>query len=302
MTNKINGYSKVWNLGHVEVKDLFLSDVLVEEKIDGSAFYFAKIDGALFCRSHHQPIDMNNINKMFIKAVDTAKELCNVIREGWIYRGEYLQKNKHNTLCYNRTPIKNIIIYDIDAGGGQNYLSYEEKKAECDRIGLECVPMLFYGKIKSTDDLKKLIEKDSILGGQKVEGVVAKSYSSFGRDGKCLMAKLVNEKFKEIHRSSWAEKNPSQGNVIQKLGESLKTEARWIKAVQNLKETGEYKGDVADIGNLFKRVNKDIIEECSVQIKDVLFKAFWPKISKIVTSGLPQWYKDELLKEMKYEV
>jgi len=299
----VSDYGKVWNLGHKAILELFMDEVVVEEKIDGSQFSMAVKDGILSCRSHKQQIDFDYPNKMFGLAIKTALDLHNdsLLKEGYTYRCEYLAKPKHNTLAYNRIPKKNLILFDIDRGL-QNYLSYDEKVAEANLLGLEVVPLLFKGKIVSQDMFKKLLETDSILCGQKVEGIVIKNYARFGIDGKCLMGKFVSEKFKEIHRGSWAARNPTQGNVIQKLGESLKTEARWIKAVQNLKETGEYKGDVADIGNLFKRVNKDIIEECSGQIKDVLFKAFWPKISKIVTSGLPQWYKDELLKEMKYEV
>ena len=53
--------------------------------------------------------------KMFDKGAFTALRLFNegLLAPGVTYYGEYLQKPKHNTLCYDRVPKDNIIIFDV---------------------------------------------------------------------------------------------------------------------------------------------------------------------------------------------
>ena len=62
---------------------------------------------------------------MFKTGVEQIKSIQHLLTPNWIYRGEYLSKPKHNTLCYDRVPEKNIIIYDIVIKD-QCYLNYKE--------------------------------------------------------------------------------------------------------------------------------------------------------------------------------
>ena len=101
----ISGYPKVFNLGHKAIENLFADPVLVEEKVDGSQFSFMLDEtGALHCRSHHNDLDMDAPDKMFRGAAKIVRELSPELHPGWIYRGEYLMKPKHNTLAYDRCP------------------------------------------------------------------------------------------------------------------------------------------------------------------------------------------------------
>ena len=43
----IHSYSKVYQIGHKVIRDIFNDEVLIEEKIDGSQFSFGVIDGVL---------------------------------------------------------------------------------------------------------------------------------------------------------------------------------------------------------------------------------------------------------------
>ncbi|KKK50998.1 hypothetical protein LCGC14_3119400, partial [marine sediment metagenome] len=137
----------------------------------------------------------------------------------------------------------------------------------------------------------------SILGGSKVEGIVIKNYTRFGKDGKALMGKFVSEEFKETNKRDFNARNPSATDIKQRIIESLKTEARWNKAVQHLKEKGILEGSVKDIGNLIKEARQDIIEECEDFIKQKLYE--WAKgdIMRGATGGLPEWYKEQLAKK-----
>jgi protein required for attachment to host cells len=175
-------------------------------------------------------------------------------------------------------------------------MSYEDKQAEAERIGLEVVPILFEGKVDSPEHLLSFLKRTSILGGQKIEGVVVKNYHRFGQDKKVLMGKYVSEAFKEVHSASWKESNPSVKDVIQTLIMSLKTPARWNKAIQHLRENGTLTDSPRDIGELIKEVHHDIKKECEDEIKDKLYRYALPSIMRGVVSGLPEWYKEELMK------
>lgn len=297
----INSYPSIYALGHKYISELLLDPVLVEEKVDGSQFSFGRYKDQegheyLNCRSKGAIINMTAPEGMFIKAVEAVN--CLDLRLGWTYRAEYLAKPKHNSLSYDRIPKKHLIIFDINTGL-ETYLSYEDKKAEAERLGLDIVPILFEGMIETPELFRKLLDTESILGGQKIEGVVIKNYSRFGQDKKALFGKFVSEHFKEVHAREWKTTNPSTGDVIQNLINEYKTPARWQKAVQHLTESGAIESSPKDIELLMREVPIDIEKECVDEIKEKLFEFAWPKIKRGVIFGLPEWYKERLL-EMQF--
>jgi len=289
-----HGYPKVYALGHNAIKDLLLDDVIVEEKIDGSQFSTGVFNNELKARSKGKQIIIDNPEKMFSKAIETIIELKPLLHNGWTYRCEYLQKPHHNTLNYSRVPNKHIILFDINTGE-EKYVSYEEKKKEAERIGLEVVPLLFNGKLSETNKFIELLETESILGGVKIEGCIIKNYNRFGLDGKVLMGKYVSEKYKEVHDKEWRKANSQSKDIIQNLILSLKTEARWEKAIQHLRDGGTLTDSPKDIGELIKEVQKDMIEEYEEYIKETLYKYAKSKITRGIIAGLPEWYKEKLM-------
>src|SRR3990167_2787362 len=298
MTTSWHGYPKVFAFGHRALAELFFEEVIVEEKVDGSQFSFGRFGGELMVRSRGQVLNIDAPEKMFEVAVNAVSGLD--LRDGWTYRGEYLQKPCHNTLAYDRVPINNIILFDINIGE-EEYLDYDAKYAEAQRIGLEVVPLLYRGRVDSAEFLLSFLERTSILGGQKVEGVVAKNYRRFGLDKKALMGKFVSELFKEVHAGEWKKNNPSGKDFIGNIVLKFKTEARWHKAVQHLREAGSLTDSPKDIGALMKNVHRDIDEECGGEIKELLWKHAAPHIKMGVASGLAEWYKRELLKSQFVE-
>lgn len=121
-------------------------------------------------------------------------------------------------------------------------------------------------------------------------------YNLFGADKKVLMGKFVSEAFKEVHAAEWKSSNPTQGDILQLLGNEYKTPARWQKAILHLSEKGLLKGSPRDIGLLMKEVPADIEKECADEIKERLYRWAWPHLRRMVTAGFAPWYKDELLK------
>lgn len=308
-----HSYSSIFNLGHKAVQDLLKTSVNVEEKLDGSQFSFGLFnvqeaqgtDGTVLVeaglelriRSKGAVMLLEAPEKMFSKAAETVKELKDTLHPDWTYRGEYLAKPKHNALMYDRVPKGNIILFDIEIGEGE-FLKYEDKKAECDRIGLECVPLLYQGRIETIDRFREFLTTVSVLGGQNIEGVVVKptNYDVYGRDKKLLMGKFVSEAFKEVHKQAWGESNPSSGDILTRIGSSLGTQARWQKALQHLKEAGKIEDSVRDIGLLMKEIPEDIKKEEEENIKELLFSWAWPHLRRMAASGCPAWYKDHLLR------
>ncbi len=289
----IHSYPSIYNIGHKLILDIFEDDVLIEEKIDGSQFSMLLDADGLHMRSKGAEIFADVPEKMFSKAVETAKNLD--LHHGWIYRCEFLLKPKHNTLCYERVPKKNLILFDINVGD-EIYLSYDEKMAEAERLGLEVVPIIYYGKIDNVEALKTMLNRISILGGTNIEGIVVKNYNKFTPDKKAMFGKFVSEKFKEVHGGEWRKNNPTGKDIVNNLILQYRTPARWMKAIQHLRDAGILEQSPRDIGNLIREIQEDTKKECEEEIKDKLFNYFWKNISRGITKGVPEWYKEELLK------
>lgn len=297
--NHISSYPSIYALGHRAIVDIFASPVVIEEKIDGSQFSMSRTAGALSCRSKGKDIVIEAPEKMFAKAIETASQLD--LHDGWTYRCEYLQSPKHNTLTYARTPAKHLIVFDI-CTGPETYLRPDAKRAECDRIGLECVPCFYDGSHGVSKGIaEELLQKDSILGGCKIEGFVVKNYNLFTAEKKIAIAKYVSEAFKEKHTLEWKSANPTKTDVIQNLITELKTEARYNKAIQHLRDNGAITDTLKDIGPLMKELNCDTEKEECDYIKEKLFAHFWPQIRRGITAGVPEFYKAKLAEKSLLE-
>jgi hypothetical protein len=217
------------------------------------------------------------------------------LREGHTYRAEAMFRPKHNTLCYERAPVAGFVLFDV-ATTTEGY-ARSDVVQQAARLGVEVVPELWCGALPSGAErlalLDELLNTASILGGP-IEGVVIKARTLFGLDGKPLLAKYVSEQFKERHGQDWKKRNPGHNDVIQKLIDEHRTEARWAKARQRLAETDSLEGSPRDIGALCKATVLDLGEEAQEEIKEALWQWAWPKIRRAAVKGLPEWYKRRL--------
>lgn len=296
----ISSYPSIYNLGHAAIQDLLKSYVLVEEKVDGSQFSFGVFEGELFARSKGAQIQLLAPEGMFTEAVEVIQSLKSQLKEGFVYRGEYLKKPKHNSLVYSRIPKNHIMLFDITPSI-ETYLSYEEKVLEAERLGFEVVPKIFEGELTDMLKFREFLELESVLGGQKIEGVVIKpaAYNLYGTDKKVLMGKFVSEAFKEVHNKEWSNNPDNKGKTdfLAFIAAEYNTQARWQKALIHLKEQGKIEDSPRDIGLMMKEIPEDILKECTEEIKEKLFKWAWPHIRRNISRGLPEWYKEELVKK-----
>lgn len=292
----IHSYSSIYALGHPAIKDLLTVPVIVEEKIDGSQISFMRMGEDLYIRSKSAEIHLDAPQKLFAPAVEYIKSIKNDLVEGWIYRGEAVCSPKHNALTYNRVPQGFVYLYDIE-GSVYGFVNSPGKVNEAKRLGLEPVRTMWNDNLTDLDIINNLLSNESVLGGPKIEGVVIKprDYQLFGLDKKVLMGKFVSEEFKEIHRREWKGSNPTRGDVIQILAAALTSEARWNKAIQHLRESGELESSPRDIGKLIREIQEDTKKEAEELVKDRLWKWAWPQLQRKVSSGFPEYYKKKLM-------
>ena len=292
----LNSYPNVCALGHMMVENVLEGRVIIQEKIDGSQFSFSSTGDDPIARSKNVQIHIGQSGSNFTLALNWLKENFRKLNPAYVYRGEYLQSPKHNTLKYARVPKNNIILFDI-CYGVEKYLPYEEVQAEAERIGLEVVPRIAEGVFTEADieAVKgEWLARESILGGTTVEGVVIKNYGVFTPDKKVAMAKIVRTDFQEMNATNWRKTNPTLGDVIQDLIDTYRTEARWRKAVQHLRDSGSLQGTMRDIPALMNEVSDDVLKEEKEEILRRLLSYAFPKIKRGITKGIPEWYRDQI--------
>jgi hypothetical protein len=292
---EVGSYGKVFAISDQAVFSQFSGPVEVEEKIDGSQFsVMVTHGGQRLYRSKGCEVFPGHAG-MFDLAVESLSDLP--FLPGHTYRFEYLRKPKHNTLCYGRVPSRHCILFEIEADG-YNILPHAEVAAEAGRLGLECVPLLYQGPMPSFEFLDSLLDTESVLGREKIEGVVIKARTlRHLQDGKVLKAKLVSDRFKERHSKDWKKANPGAKDIKAEIADCLRTDARFQKAVQLLRDSGELTGSVRDIGPLMRVLGQDLHAEQAEWVKEQLFKWAWPEIQRRANHGFPEWYKARLLEE-----
>ena len=293
-TERVSSYSDIFTMGHKALEELFSGPVVVEEKVDGSQISFSRQGDKLLMRSKGKQLIVEAPEEMFKPGVEAILGIYRNLPEGYVFRGEYLKSPKHNTLAYARIPRGHIIIFDIDRGN-QDYLAPLDKAVLAMDCGFETVPLLHRGPIDSAEQIKALLPKESVLGGTRPEGIVIKNYARFHADKKILMGKYVRPEFIEVNAGEWRKNNPTQGDILDQIIARYKTEARWEKAVQHLRDDGRLEQSPRDIGVLLKEVEQDIAKECCEEIKGMLWQWAWEHVARGARAGLPEWYKNRLL-------
>jgi len=294
----IHAFPKIFTVGTDYIRDLFNEDVEITEKIDGSQFVFGKVNGELYMRSKGKEIIADAPDKMFSLAVDYVLSIKEKIPNNTVFYCEYLKSPRHNVLAYKRTPTNNLILFGVSSEGGTFISEYYNLTSFAKMVDVEVVPLLFKGRVEDKISLLSLLETESVLGGTKIEGFVVKNYSRpflLGGQPIPLMAgKFVSEKFKEKHKTNWGKEHTDKGKW-ELFIESYRTEARWLKSIQHLRDNGELENAPKDIGKLLIAIRKDIEEEEKEEIKNFLWSCFKDGLLRKAVAGFPEWYKEKLL-------
>lgn len=268
--------------------------VRVDEKIDGSQIQFGVFNGELRIESKSREQHVDNPDKMFKPGVDAIVERASVLRCNYTYIGEYLMKPHHNVLTYDRVPMGNIVVFDIVHPNGQTLppgeLEYEVERSSFELIQFEMMDALDAIRIgQTTPSYFK-----SQLGGPS-EGIVVKT---LGKLDERIVAKFVSDQFKEVKgdRTSRNIANPGK-NVAVTMANKYCPSARFLKAVQRMKEDGLWTGSMRDIPKLRELVARDLSEECGEQIKAELYELYRKEIQKAALQPVAAWYEQYLFND-----
>jgi len=292
-------YPKVLTLGSYQTERALFGPVAVQEKVDGSQFRFwVNINGEIQYGSHHRQIHVGENYGMFKEAVEyleSIKEKIKLYSPYTYFFCEYLQKPKQNCLKYDHIPMNNLILFD--AFLNNQWCSYHDLNNIAYNLSIELIPQFYFGET-TVDKLRKYFDRESFLGGEKIEGVVVKNYKEdimIGGKLRPTFVKMVRPEFKEQH----SKEHKGHKKTLEEWMGEFKTEARWQKAVQALQEEGKIEVSPRDIGPLFVQIHKDISEEEKDNISHYLYRHFIGEIMRRSTAGLADWYKEQLLKRLE---
>ena len=294
-------YTKVITLGASYTENALVGEVILQEKVDGSQFRFGiDEDKKLFIGSRKTIIHHPDETPMFSKGVKyvlSIEDKLKTFPPDSYFFAEYLQKPKHNTLTYERVPKNNIVLFDAMIAGG--WVNRTRLEVIAKKLDIDIIPELYKGEV-DVEKIKELLKTPSYLGNEIVEGIAIKNYKQtilLGGNIYPLFTKYVREEFKERHATEWKIKKPK--DCLNNYMQGFKSDARWLKAFQYLRDKGELENSPRDIGKLIKRVQEDIIEEEQENIKKELYKFVINDIKRISIKGLPEWYKEKLLENLK---
>ncbi|MBI5226887.1 hypothetical protein HY994_06690 [Candidatus Micrarchaeota archaeon] len=293
-------YPKVLNLGDPSLENLFKGPVVVEEKVDGSQFrvWFDPEGKIHFGSKAVDYDDEHPPDRMFVPAIAEAEKHFSTVSEnlaGFFFVFEYLATAQQNALTYGRIPKDHLVLLEIYRGG--RWLDRPEKERWANTLGFEFVPILAQSEIKSPDELERLLETQSFLGGVTVEGLVIKNYGQFHTfsylAGAPVFGKLVRDEFRELNRQVWGEGKSLEERIM----EHFPLEPRWEKTVQHLRDEGRLGHGVKDIGMLMREVEADFEAESKALVQELLWTEFAHGLRKRSRMGFAEWYKQRLLRD-----
>lgn len=300
-------YIKVQHLGDRLISDLLDGAVVMEEKVDGSQFRIRITQDGIQCGSKGVDFTDAETDKNFKLGVEAAnKNFVDItMPEGGVIDifAEYLQSPHHNTLSYERIPANHLMIFDViqENRDGSLYFYPPAAKREFSlKHGFEPIPTLFEGSGTelTQEKINEVLKGTSALGKESIEGVVIKNYNKFYDpikfpyyQGMFKAGKYVRAEFTERNKTEW---NAKKGGIEQLL-ESLTVPARWVKAVQHLKDSGQLAENMTDMCLLIPEITRDFEEEEKENIKDLLWGIYRKQIIHAVQRGFPEWYKQRLL-------
>lgn len=292
-------YPKIYTLGSKEVQGILDGPVEVTEKVDGSQIGFGVIDGELVIRSKGALINHVMPPKMFRSAVAYIISIKDWLDPELYYYGECLETPRHNKLKYERVPKHNIALYGVK--DGNSYLGHFNVELEAARLGFDPVPLLIDNLRVTPDDLEELLKTTKSFFGGEIEGLVIASDKP-GLHEPFMQAKLVRPEYKEVKVRGGNRTPAPKGSIeetVQEAFAAFRTEARWDKAIQHLREDGKIAGSNTDIGPLIKEIQKDLLEEEGEYIKEMLWTLYRKRFLTTVVDGFPQYYQERLLETAK---
>jgi ATP-dependent RNA circularization protein (DNA/RNA ligase family) len=293
---KIKFFPSIQDLSEENLKKKDQINFYIEEKIDGSQISFKLVDDKIIFFNKKKV--MNKESLTYIKVMIKLPIIKNLLDKDLTYHGEYLKSKKANVVEYDRVPKFNFILYDVYSDSENRWFNYEEKKKAADKIGLECVQLLFVQNdisqipFEKGTELIKQIEEGKItssLGGIPEGIVVKKEGAKF---------KMVTTKFKERHAKKQSKLNQTFEDSLKIFGEQFNVQPRFQKAFQHLNE----EETEINLDNLIKELDKDLLKEYEPEINNYIKAECFEHVSRVfnTSSDITKYegIKDKLIREI----
>lgn len=299
-------YPKVLSLGQPLIADIFSHPVEISEKIDGSQCRIHLTDDLVQCGSKNvTPAD----EKMFRIAHQQAERIWN--ERIWRTHGsdvtlfaEFLNKEKHNVLAYDRVPLNNLYLFG--AISDDKHLQTSELIELAADLQIES-PNIFASQkiVESQVDIEEFLELQSVLGDIKVEGVVIKQYnetypallaSTQAFFGYPMAGKLVRDDFKERLNKEWSGKKQRE-TPLAKVATEFFTDARFHKAIQHLEDEGKITYEMSDLKDIIPEFYNDLVDEEHDEIVKLAMMDFWRQLKRKSDNFAVQEWKKYLIEQ-----
>jgi len=304
-------YPKIYNLGDEETEGILSGNgkLYIQEKLDGSNVQITRWDDKIYLGSHHQNIDKDKPEKIFNEFVKwvNQKESEGVFSEipnGVILYGEMLlnqgkikYKETHPFVLFDVA----IIMEEMEGVKFPVFIEDASANSFIQKLNLPVVSNIAVidGKWNLTvEQLNQYLTRKSMFGADEIEGIVLKDYTRKNKYGRPLFAKLVNSKFRE-RKNEGKFRIDDITKLVDKTTEQFLTSARLDKAIARLIEEGKYTRSLKDIPQLLTIIPKDILEENGNEIKEVMWKHMWKKISNNICRKVAEIYRKKLESEAK---
>nr|UDO47421.1 hypothetical protein [Pandoravirus massiliensis] len=277
----------------------------IEEKIDGSQLSFQRRGDTVEFRNRSKVVPAEALgNWCYANAARAIARVAARLNPAYTYHGEAVCKRRHNVVAYAGTPLRFWICYGIY--DGERHLARPDMEAECARLGLECVQVLYANEDpEAFDPTPKVLEivarieagqVESCLGGNTIEGVVVKHGAAWHARSKAykpIQFKHVTAAFKERH----GERRPhlaaldaeSLMDYLVKLGSNFALPAVYQKAVQHIREGASNEAPTISVASVKREVERDIQKENGQDIDEAILEAFRPIVMHHATAGIASW-------------
>lgn len=274
-------YPKILAIGHKEISDIFLDEVIIQEKIDGANFQFQIHEGELIFGSRNQYL--SDPDKSGFIAVASVREAYtnnpDEFSPLFVYFGESMQKH---TLTYTNIPP--FIGFDVMIKTTGDFVKPDRAKELFEKMGLPFINTLGrkHGNQVTEDLLGDLINRPSAYGSEVLEGIAIKNYRRVNQYGRPLWGKVVRDDFKETNRSTFKKLGISSDDEF-KIVETFATEARIRKRILSMVNDGGHELSMKLMSSgLFHEVARDIFSEEYVDLTHLVKRVVFAKFHSLV--------------------
>lgn len=226
--------------------------------------------------------------------------------------GEYMPSSKPKKIPYNRAPKNYLAVFDIMVSNEEKYAFLHpidtKFDAICETLQVDQVPTLHFGNGCGMQDFIKVNEtffdKESYLGGHKIEGTVSKSYDNFldkngvkmvdkSYGGEKLALPMIKFVQPYLQEHAYVEKMDTSTieGIAQFIGDRCITEGRVYKALTKLEFDAQTTYDRSNTKEIIKEVMNDVLVEEDASIRKMLYKEFKSSFGKNAKKIVDTYFK-----------